>query len=123
MANTYCPECGKKHFYTLKRPEKCEGCGTSFTLAKCQTDKQPQKVIQSSFVKSKPNPEVVKDDDSSDVLKVPKIQNLDYELDYGNISNVIKGKDIIGEIKEGIEETKSTKRKWKRKATKNSKNK
>jgi hypothetical protein len=122
MANMYCPECGKKHFFTLKRPEKCESCGISFVSAKFQAKTQVQQKSKSSIVKKEQEIKIEYDDDSSDVIAVPKIQSLAYELDYGDMSNILKGKDLIGEIKEKPE-SKSSKTKWKRKATKNTKNK
>lgn len=122
MANIYCPECGKKHFYTLKRPEECQSCGASFTSAKYQVEKESKRVIQSSSIKAKSIPTLSEDNDSSDVFEVPKIKKLDYDFDYGDMSNVIQGKDLMGEIEEQPKE-KSSRRKWKRKATKTTKKK
>lgn len=118
----YCPECGKKHFFTLRRPEKCEACGVSFVSAKYQAKTQARQKLKLPIVKNKQEEEIEYDDDSSDAVNVPNIKSLAYELDYGDMSKIIKGKDIIGEIEEQPE-PKSSKIKWKRKATKNTKNK
>lgn len=117
MANIYCPDCGKKHFFTLKRPEKCTSCGSDFSPSNKNT---LQKRNENSISEKTQNSNASYDEDYSDSSFVPKMRSLAYELNYDGISKIIQGKDIIGEAET---KTKQNKAKWKRKVTKRSKSK
>jgi len=118
MANIYCPNCGKKHFFNLKRPEKCDSCGSSFSPN--NNKNIPQKKNEYSVSEKTQNLNTSYDEDYSESLSVPKIKSLAYDLNFEGISKTIKGKDIIGEAPT---KTKQNDHKWKRKVTKHSKSK
>lgn len=85
MGKIYCGQCGAKNEYNLTRPSFCASCGNPLGSA-----------VKPNINKIQNQPDVSIDEDSSDVLHVPNIRNLSYEVDFGE-KNQFRGRDIIEE--------------------------
>jgi hypothetical protein len=79
MGKIYCPNCGFKNEFTARRPLFCSSCGTPF-------GKGPSTAPNA-------NPQSFADESSSDSTHVPRIRNLEYEVEYEK--NKYKGSDLI----------------------------
>jgi len=87
MASLFCPQCGAKNMYTLKKPNFCQGCGETF----------------SAFGMGNPAPQQSNAELSSTEESIPNISKLQYELDIPKnnvnsfeslVSNPIKPEDV-----------------------------
>jgi len=70
MASLFCPECGTKNMYTLKKPNFCQGCGQTFSAFGMQTPRAQQTSYSAAQVAQEPQEE-----------SVPDISRLEYEID------------------------------------------
>jgi|SRR6056300_676176 len=113
MSNLYCPGCGHKNIYNLHIPKFCNSCGSSFQI------ESQAKVAQKTSTKGNTAAEI--DEDESDIDYVPEINKLQYEVSHA-MSNVFKGKDILGIEEEELNKiTKSRGEKKKNKVRRSSK--
>lgn len=83
MNSVYCTSCGAKIEYSYPKPKFCSSCGTSMSP---EVSQMPSK---SSAAQSQTLQE-----DETNVERVPNINQLSYDVDYG-MPNIIKGKEII----------------------------
>mgnify|MGYP003114276233 FL=1 len=72
MASLFCPECGTKNMYTLKKPNFCQGCGETFGAFGMSAPKN-------NFVNQSSSREVATPNNGGE--SVPNISKLQYEVD------------------------------------------
>jgi hypothetical protein len=107
MSKIYCPHCGSKNEYLLKKPDKCKSCGKP--LSKISNISKSSVVRDKIPVDRKTNilNQDLDSDDFSDSFEVPIVNSLDYEIDY-SMNNVFKGSDILNMSEEDLKESKKT---------------
>ena len=66
MASIFCPDCGAKNNFTLKKPNFCQSCGETFSAFG---------MVKDSKLKSKSSANLQNED------SVPNISKLEYEID------------------------------------------
>jgi hypothetical protein len=68
MASIFCPECGAKNGYTLKKPKFCQSCGETFAAFGMTNASVPQPSLRAA-------------DGKNDDERVPQLSKLEYEID------------------------------------------
>lgn len=104
MLKIYCTECGNPTTYTSAKPKFCSACGQPFdksisnpTNQKVVTS-QPKKIIPKVNAALNNEDDDFEDNYDGDVNYVPKINNLDVEIDKAPSTKTRIG-DIIGSSK------------------------
>ena len=75
MASIFCPECGAKNSYTLKKPNFCQSCGETFAafgMANASVSK----------------PSLAATDGKNSEDSIPNISKLEYDIDLPNFRDV-----------------------------------
>ena len=79
MSNLYCPSCGAKNFYNLKKPNFCSTCGSSFDSKTLKNTAPLENKIDAEEL----------DPDETDVFEVPDLKsNLDVEINYEGTAKI-----------------------------------
>ena len=101
MSKLYCPHCGSKNEYSLKKPDRCKSCNKP--LSKISNTSEASVVKKRRPVGGKTNilDEDLGSDDFSDSVEVPFVDGLEYEIDY-SLNNVFKGSEILNMNKEDL---------------------
>ena len=68
MASIFCPECGAKNGYTLKKPKFCQSCGETFAAFGMTNASVSQPSLRAA-------------DGKNDDERVPQLSKLEYEID------------------------------------------
>ena len=79
MASIFCPECGAKNGYALKKPNFCQGCGEAFA---------PFGMTQVSSAAKHGSSTAQTVERSSEGERVPNLSRLEYDIDAGASSKV-----------------------------------
>lgn len=109
MAKIYCPHCGAKNEYTLKKPDKCFSCGKPFaSIFSKPSSSAPVKAARTQ----KPiNVDDDLDDDELDIDYVPPLNSLAYDVDYESMGNsIFKGSDFLDISEEEMKSKPKTKK-------------
>ena len=103
MAKIYCPHCGCKNTYTLKKPSLCRSCNKPLSFLGKGNSSPPDPHPNSLL--AEPGDDFDEDPDSSDSVSVPNVGSLEYEVDYSN-ANVFRGSDILNMSEEDLKNVK-----------------
>jgi hypothetical protein len=100
MASIFCPECGAKNGYTLKKPKFCQSCGETFAAFGMTNASVSQPSLRAA-------------DGKNDDERVPQLSKLEYEIDMATskvtleslVKNPLNPDEIqhISEAKEGYQ--------------------
>lgn len=82
MTSIFCPECGAKNSYTLKRPNFCQSCGETFAA-----------FGMSRASASKPSLKVTAKEDEE--TPIPNLSKLEYEIDMSASATKITLEDLV----------------------------
>jgi hypothetical protein len=114
MAKIYCPHCGCKNTYTLKKPSLCRSCNKPLSLFSKGSASAPAPLPRTTT--DLHDDGFDEDPDSSDSVSVPKIGSLEYEVEYTD-ANVYKGSDILNVSEEDLKNVKKKPRGPKKRKT------
>ena len=82
MASIFCPECGGKNSYTLKRPNFCQSCGETFAA-----------FGMSRASVSEPSLKVTAEEDEE--TPIPNLSKLEYDIDMSASATKITLEDLV----------------------------
>ena len=82
MASIFCPECGAKNGYTLKKPKFCQSCGETFAA-----------FGMSRASASKPSLKVTAKEDEE--TPIPNLSKLEYDIDMSASATKITLEDLV----------------------------
>ena len=82
MASIFCPECGAKNSYTLKKPNFCQSCGETFAA-----------FGMSNASMSKPSLKVPAGEDQE--TPIPNLSKLEYDIDMSASATKITLEDLV----------------------------
>lgn len=109
MAKVYCPHCGAKNEYNLKKPDKCFACGKSFVSSFSAPTLASKAIVNKGRKPIEPNN--VLEDYESDIDYVPSISSLAYDVEYESSGNaVFKGSDFLNISDDEIKSKPKTKK-------------
>ena len=92
MRSQYCVSCGSKNEFTYQPPKFCNNCGDSFQSLSFQSKKEKKPIRDKSLA-----------EDQTDIDRVPKISNFEYEIDIPH-DNIHKMSELLNEGRKGNEE-------------------
>ena len=107
MSQVYCPHCGCKNTYTLKKPTLCKSCNKPLSVLNKGEGSAP--ILPSRLVETLHDDDFDEDPDSSDSVSVPSIASLEYDIDYSD-ANVFKGSEILNMSEEDLKNVEKKKR-------------
>jgi len=82
MTSIFCPECGAKNSYTLKRPNFCQSCGETFAAFGMSNASTP-----------KPSLKVTAGEDEE--TPIPNLSKLEYDIDMSASATKITLEDLV----------------------------